>query len=97
MLVAGKRSLAWSRETDAWDTLETDLTIAMDHMILMAESLGLGTCWIVAFDQAKLRETGILEDDEEVFFMTPLGYPEKGFQKTGRKIRKPFDELVKFI
>ncbi|MBE0637340.1 MAG: nitroreductase family protein [Bacteroidales bacterium] len=97
LIVAGKRSLAWSREADGYDTLQTDLTIAMDHMILAAESLGVGTCWIVAFDPQKLRATGILEDEEEAFFMTPLGYPEKDFNKTGRKIRKPFDEVVKFI
>jgi nitroreductase len=97
LIVAGKRSKAWTREADGYNSLETDLTIAMDHMILAAESLDVATCWIGAFDVEKLHQSGILEEDEEVFAMTPLGYPEKGFDKAGRKVRKPFTEVVKFI
>jgi nitroreductase len=97
LVVAGKRSDAWVRQSDGYNALETDLTIAMDHMILAAEAEGVGTCWIAAFDPEKLRQTGILEVDEEVFAMTPLGYPRKGFVKRGIKDRKPIDEVVKFL
>lgn len=97
LIVAGKRKAAWTRATDGYNALETDLTIAMDHMILAAESLGVGTCWIAAFDPDELKKTGILSNDEEVFAITPLGYPKKDFKKSGNKNRKPFAGVVKFV
>lgn len=97
LIVAGKRSEAWERPSDHYNSLETDLTIAMDHMILAAESLGVATCWIAAFDPEKLKNSGILEKDEIVFAITPLGYPEPGFRKSGNKIRKPPHEVIVWV
>lgn len=97
LIVKGNRSHAWTRSSSSYNSLETDLTIAMDHMILAAEYEGVGTCWIAAFSPEILRKALGLTTDEEVFAITPLGYPVKGFKKSGRKIRKSFDEVVKFI
>ena len=97
LVVAGKRSAAWVRPYDGYNANETDLTIAMDHMILAAESEGLGTCWIAAYEPVKLHATGIFDDDEEIFAITPLGYQKAGFQKRGIKDRKAFDEVVRFV
>jgi len=97
LIVKGNRSHAWARPSSSYNSLETDLTIAMDHMILAAEYEGVGTCWIAAFSPEILRKALGLTPDEEVFTITPLGYPVKGFKKSGRKIRKSFDEVVKFI
>lgn len=97
LIVAGNRNLAWIRKYDGYNSLETDLTIAMDYMILAAESEGVGTCWIAAFDPEKLRKTGIVDAGEEVFAITPLGYPTVGFMRRGIKDRKAFDEVVRFV
>jgi len=97
LVVAGKRNAAWVRSFDGYNALETDLTIAMDHMILAAEAEGIGTCWIAAFDPEKLQQTGLFDPDETVFAITPLGYQRDGFRKNGNKIRKPFSEVVKYI
>ena len=42
LVVTGRTGEAWSRQ-DAWNSIETDLAIAMDHMILAAENEGVGT------------------------------------------------------
>lgn len=97
LVVAGKRSDAWTRAADGYNALETDLTIAMDHMILAAAEEGIGTCWIAAFDPEKLKNTGLLDPDEEVFAITPLGYPGKDYRGGRHKIRKAKEEVVKFI
>ena len=97
LVVAGRRSAAWVRSFDGYNALETDLTIAMDHIILAAEAEGVGTCWIAAFDPDKLRKTGLFETDEEIFAITPLGYQKEGFIKSSNKIRKPFSEVVKYL
>jgi len=97
LVVAGVQNLAWMRALDGYNSIETDLTIAMDYMILAAEAEGLGTCWIAAFDYAKLRATGLFDDDEVIFAITPLGYPQKGFAKRGNKDRKGLDEVAVFL
>ncbi|HOU91184.1 MAG TPA: nitroreductase family protein, partial [Polyangiaceae bacterium] len=42
---------AWVRRDGASYHL-VDAAIAMDHLILAAASVGLGTCWVAAFDRA---------------------------------------------
>ena len=94
LAVKGSRAQAWKRQRDGWVSLETDLAIAMDHMILAAENEGLATCWISAFDPQALRRALALADDEEVFAITPICYPRPGFAKRAARTRKPFDEVV---
>ncbi len=97
LVVTGSRKDAWTRSYDGYNSLETDLTIAMDHMILAAENEGVGTCWIEAYDPAKLRSALSLAEDDEVFSITPLGYPRSGFVKQIQKKRKPLEEIVTFL
>ena len=83
---------AWRRMDDKpYD--EVDATIVMDHLILAATGLGLGTCWIAAFDPAAAREVLGLPGDVEPIAFTPLGYPDKAQASTDRR---PLDELVKY-
>jgi nitroreductase len=96
LIVAGRTGEAWSRQ-DAWNSIETDLTIAMDHMILAAENEGVGTCWIAAYDPAVLRGALGLGPDDRVYAMTPLGYPKPGFTKKGQKQRKTLQEVVRYM
>lgn len=97
LVVAGKRDQAWTRGSDGYNALETDLTIAMDHMILAAEAEGIGTCWIAAFDPENLKNAGIIDPDETVFAITPLGYPKPGFEKRGQKLRKTAKEVIVYL
>ena len=72
---------------------EVDATIAMDHVVLAAAALGLGTCWVAAFDPAATRDVLGLPDDVEPIAFTPLGYAADA---PGQKKRRPLDELVKY-
>ncbi|MEI6753586.1 MAG: nitroreductase family protein [Paludibacter sp.] len=96
LIVVGNKEKTWKR-ADGYNSIETDLTIAMDHLILAAESQGVGTCWIANFDYQALRSVLQLAENEVVFALTPLGYPKEGFEKKGLKIRKPLPEVVKYI
>lgn len=96
LIVVGRQSEAWTRR-DGYNSLETDLTIAMTHMILAAESESIATCYLAAFDEKILREALNLSDDEKVFAITPLGYTPEGFVKQGEKKRKAFDEVVRYL
>ncbi len=83
---------AWSRR-DGKNYADVDATIAMDHLILAATNLGLGTCWIANFDPQAAREVLGLADDMEPLAFTPLGYPNK--EPRGTK-RKELSELVRY-
>jgi nitroreductase len=96
LVVTGNREAAWVRPSDGWNSLETDLAIVMDHLVLAAHAEGVATCWISAFDPAMLREALSLNPSEEVFAITPLGYASADAQ-TRPKTRKPLDEVVRFL
>ncbi len=97
LVVAGNKNDAWVREQDGYNAVETDLTIALDYMILAATNEGLGTCWIAAFDPQCLHSALGLNADEVVYTITPIGYPRSDY-KTGReKQRKSFDDVAEII
>lgn len=52
-----------------------DVAIALDHVALAARDLGLGTCWIGAFEQRGVRDALGIPDSVEVVGLMPLGYP----------------------
>jgi len=72
---------------------DVDVAIVMDHLILAAASLGLGTCWIGAFDPSAAREVLGLPDGVEPIVFTPLGYPA---DQPRAKKRKALSELVRY-
>ena len=85
-------SQAWSR-MDGKNYCDVDATIVMDHLILAAADLGLGTCWIAAFDPQAAIEILQLPNDVEPIAFTPLGY---FVEKLKRKKRKDLTELVRY-
>lgn len=62
-------------------------------LILAATNLGLGTCWIAAFNMEAARSVLHLPADAEPVIFTPLGYPA---DLPGPKIRKPLADLVRY-
>lgn len=54
-----------------------DATLAGGNMMTMATSAGLGTCWIGAFDQRKVKEILEIPDPIEVIGLITLGYPDE--------------------
>lgn len=89
------RDEAWVRTKDGYNSIETDLTIAMDHLVLAATDAGIGTCWIAAFAPDILREALQLKPNEEIFAFTPLGYAASD-ATIAPKRRKSLAEIVTF-
>lgn len=52
-----------------------DVTLAGGNMMTMATNLGLGTCWIGAFDESKVKEILEIPENIEVIGLITLGYP----------------------
>jgi nitroreductase len=96
LAVVGSVQTAWTRQADRWSSLETDLAIAMDHLVLAAANEGVGTCWIANFQPDVLRAALDLGADQRVFAITPLGYPGQAADAGRPKERKAFDQVVEF-
>jgi nitroreductase len=62
-----------------------DVAIALDHLSLAAVEEGLGTCWIGAFDQGKVKAVLGIPDDVCVVELMPLGYPADSLRSKQRK------------
>jgi nitroreductase len=68
-----------------------DTTIALSYLILQAHELGLGTCWLGAFDESEVKGILGIPPHVRVVAMTPLGYPA---QSPEAKPRKSLEEIV---
>ena len=86
-------SQAWVRESDRFNARWIDAAIVADHLILAATNLGLGTCWVAAFNVEAARKVLQLPEEAEPVIFTPLGYPA---DTPGPKIRKALGELVRY-
>ena len=84
---------AWTRSHDGKNYAMADGALAMDHLQLAAAELGLGTCWIAAFDPAAAREILGLPDGVDIVGMTPLGFPDVEANPRVRS-RRPLGETV---
>lgn len=70
---------------------QIDISIAFEHLVLAAEEQGLGTCWIGAFDESKVKAILGVPENVNVLALTPLGYKAE----TGRnRIRKALNEII---
>ena len=68
-----------------------DLAIAVDHMTLKATEEGLGTCWIGAFSQEKVKKVLEIPERYKVVVLLPLGFPADTPEP---KSRKNIEEIV---
>ena len=66
---------AYKRMGGHGNSVEVDVAIALDHLTLAAVAEGLGTCWIGAFDEGKVKGLLGIPEQVKVVAMTPLGYP----------------------
>ncbi len=70
-----------------------DATIAMENMVLAAWALGIGSCWIGACNEEKVKELLKIPAKWKIVALVTLGYPAE--QPKPRK-KKSFEELFSF-
>jgi len=81
-----------SQPTPPREELLTPITantfIAIEHLVLMATALGLGTCWVGGFgDSSELNRLFSLDDN-----MIPVGYPAG--EPPPQRPRLPLEEIL---
>ena len=95
IVICGDHETSWKRQYDGKDHCDVDAAIAADHLILAATEVGLGTCWICAFDPAPCREALQLPDALEPIIWITVGYPkDEDVWETNVKTRKKAEEVI---
>lgn len=74
-LVCSVTEDAWVRPYDQMNSSAIDTSIVCDQMMMQAEDLGLGTCWVCHFKPEVAREQFGLSDGIYPYHMLVCGYP----------------------
>lgn len=59
------------------DNQRIDVGIAVEHMVLVAAELGIGSCWIGWFSESKVKKLLNIPKSKSVSVMLALGYPDE--------------------
>ncbi len=70
-----------------------DTAAAIQNMLLRAYDLGLGTCWIGAFDDGEVSSILKIPATERPVAIITAGYPAENPSST----RKPLKDVVRFV
>ncbi len=74
-----------------WSIIST--TIALQNMVIAAWALGVGSCWIGAVSEEKVRKLLDIPDNYNVVALIPFGYPAK---TPGPKRKKSLEKITSF-
>ncbi|MFZ5632623.1 MAG: nitroreductase family protein [Bacillota bacterium] len=68
-----------------------NVAIAVEHLVLRATDLGLGSCWTMMFRPKKVKEILDLDENLHVVTIVPVGYPD---HSPGPRPRLPVESIV---
>ncbi|MCE5263885.1 MAG: nitroreductase family protein [Deltaproteobacteria bacterium] len=71
--------------------LAMNVAIAVEHIVLRAVDLGLGSCWLGRFDRDRVREYLALDETIYPVALLPVGHPD---QSPKARPRLDLDRLV---
>lgn len=95
LLVCCDHAVSWKRKYDGADSGVVDASIVTTHMMLAAEELGVGSCWVMHFNPAVLCSELALPENLEPVALLPMGYPAEDAEPIAMHFqRKTLDELV---
>lgn len=77
--------------TGKWAVIDT--TIALQNMVIAAWSFGVGSCWIGAFDEEKIKQLLKISGSWKIVALVTFGYPA---EEPKPKNKKAVEELFGF-
>ncbi len=75
MLICYNVDESWTRPYDKALSAPVDAVIVATHMMLAAQDVGVGCCWVMHFDPSAMRETFHIPNNIEPAALLVLGYP----------------------
>lgn len=75
MLVCHNKEESWKRKYDGALSSPVDAAIVATHLMLAAQNVGVGSCWVMHFDPAAMRKTFSIPEAVEPIALLVMGYP----------------------
>ena len=72
-----------------------DIGVAIEHFVLQAEDLGLGTCWIGWFNERAVKSVLEIPHRKKIDILIALGYYDREKTRSERS-REPIDKIASF-
>ncbi len=97
MLICYNKDETWTRPYDGAVSAPVDAAIVTTHMMLAAQSIGIGTCWVMHFNPSAMRESFNIPGNIEPLALLVMGYPagDAAPIKMHSEFR-PMDEVVHY-
>lgn len=73
-----------------------DIGIAVEHFVLQAQELGIGTCWLGWFNEKGVKKFLGIPKSKKVEAIISMGYPPEGTTPREKK-RKSLDEIREYF
>ena len=75
MLICYNMDETWTRPYDGAVSAPVDAALVTTHMMLAAHSIGVGSCWVMHFNPAAMREAFNIPENIEPLALLVMGYP----------------------
>lgn len=97
MLVCYDVGECWKRKYDGAESGWVDASIVTTHIMMAAQSLGLGSTWVMHFDPFKMREAFNIPENIVPVALLPMGYPAEDAQPLAlHSTFRALDEVVSY-
>ncbi len=77
IIIAACADTSKSGSVNKQDYYLVDVAIAFQQMMLAAWNRGIGSCWLAAFDEKKVKKILNIPDKIRVVGISPFGYPKE--------------------
>jgi nitroreductase len=95
MLVCYNRDESWVRPYDKAISAPVDAAIVTTHMMLQAQNIGVGTCWVMHFNPTAIKEEFNIQENIEPLALLVMGYPHEDAKPIEMHYKyRPIDEVV---
>ncbi len=97
IVVCGEPERSGARRGHEMAELHTvqDTSAAIEHILLAATDMGLGSCWVSALREGELRQILMLSEAFQPLAIIPIGYV--GQRPGPRQPRRPLSDVVTYF
>ncbi len=95
MLICHNKEESWKRVYDGALSSPVDAAIVTTYLMLAAQNEGVGTCWVMHFNPAAMRESFNIPENIEPVALLVMGYPSDDSKPIDMHFKfRPIDETV---
>ena len=95
MLICHNKDESWRRRSNGELSSYVDAAIVTTHMMLAAHDLGVGNCWVMAFEPEAMRENYNIPENIDPVALLVMGYPADDATPLDMHYKfRPIEEVV---